>query len=249
MEADIIGLNKILDCIKGSSFTKLAVYRYPQNSGNIPVFEKLNAKSNHELVKDFNEWGKNIDNSVIYEINLFDNVLVSFDENGQEKLKRDNAKNGKAKFYIQFKKDSNNNNYSNNSNNTDMATIVGLVSENLRKSQEDNLILKELAELKNKITIMEEDEDEEEETGLAGLKPENIGQFISALQMLSGNNSKPTTSVINGVMEEKKENIKKAIGILYKYDPDLDQDLLKLSSLAENNNATFKMLLTTLRNM
>lgn len=249
MEADIIGLNKILDCIKGSSFTKLAVYRYPQNSGNIPVFEKLNAKSNHELVKDFNEWGKNIDNSVIYEINLFDNVLVSFDENGQEKLKRDNAKNGKAKFYIQFKKDSNNSNYSNNSNNTDMATIVGLVSENLRKSQEDNLILKELAELKNKITIMEEDEDEEEETGLGGLKAENIGQFISALQMLSGNNSQPTTSVINGVMEEKKENIKKAIGILYKYDPDLDQDLLKLSSLAENNNATFKMLLTTLRNM
>ena len=248
MEADIIGLNKILDCIKGSSFTKLAVYRYPQNSGNIPVFEKLNAKSNHELVKEFNEWGKNIDNSVIYEINLFDNVLVSFDENGQEKLKRDNAKNGKAKFYIQFKKDSNNNNYSNGSNNTDMATIVGLVSENLRKSQEDNLILKELAELKNKITIMEEDDDEEE-TGLAGLKPENIGQFISALQMLSGNNSQPTTSVINGVMEEKKENIKKAIGILYKYDPDLDQDLLKLSSLAENNNATFKMLLTTLRNM
>ena len=248
MEADIIGLNKILDCIKGSSFTKLAVYRYPQNSGNIPVFEKLNAKSNHELVKDFNEWGKNIDNSVIYEINLFDNVLVSFDENGQEKLKRDNAKNGKAKFYIQFKKDTNNNNYSNGSN-TDMATIVGLVSENLRKSQEDNLILKELAELKNKITIMEEDEDEEEETGLAGLKPENIGQFISALQMLSGNNSQPTTTVINGVMEEKKENIKKAIGILYKHDPDLDQDLLKLSSLAENNNATFKMLLTTLRNM
>jgi len=249
MEADIIGLNKILDCIKGSSFTKLAVYRYPQNSGNIPVFEKLNAKSNYELVKDFNEWGKNIDNSVIYEINLFDNVLVSFDENGQEKLKRDNAKNGKAKFYIQFKKDSNNSNYSNNSNNTDMATIVGLVSENLRKSQEDNLILKELADLKSKITIMEEEEEEEEETGLAGLKAENIGQFISALQMLSGNKSQPTTSVINGVMEEKKENIKKAIGILYKYDSDLDQDLLKLSSLAENNNATFKMLLTTLRNM
>jgi hypothetical protein len=248
MEADIIGLNKILDCIKGSSFTKLAVYRYPQNSGNIPVFEKLNAKSNHELVKDFNEWGKNIDNSVIYEINLFDNVLVSFDENGQEKLKRDNAKNGKAKFYIQFKKDTNNNSYSNGSN-TDMATIVGLVSENLRKSQEDNLILKELADLKSKITIMEEEEEEEEETGLAGLKAENIGQFISALQMLSGNKSQPTTSVINGVMEEKKENIKKAIGILYKYDPDLDQDLLKLSNLAENNNATFKMLLTTLRNM
>ena len=33
-----------------------------------------------------------------------------------------------------------------------MATILGLVSENLRKSQEDNLILKELAELKTKIT-------------------------------------------------------------------------------------------------
>jgi hypothetical protein len=248
MEADIIGLNKILDCIKGSNFTKLAVYRYPQNSGNIPVFEKLNAKSNHELVKDFNDWGKNIDNSVIYEINLFDDVSVTFDDNGQEKLKRTASKTGKAKFYIQFKKDNNNSYNNNGSSNTDMATIVGLVSENLRKSQEDNLILKELAELKNKITIIEEEE-EEEPTGLGALNPQSIGQFIQAFQMLSGNNAPPTTTVINGVMDEKKENIKKAIGILYKYDPDLDQDLLKLSSLAENNNATFKMLLTTLRNM
>lgn len=249
MEADIIGLNKILDCIKGSNFTKLAVYRYPQNSGNIPVFEKLNAKSNHELVRDFNDWGKNIDNSVIYEINLFDDVSVTFDDNGQEKLKRSASKTGKAKFYIQFKKDTNSNNYNSNGSNTDMATIVGLVSENLRKSQEDNLILKELAELKSKITIMEDDEEEEEEKGLAGLNPQSIGQIISAIQMLSGNQSAPTTSVINGVLDDKKENIKKAINILYKYDPDLDQDLLKLSSLAENNNSTFKMLLTTLRNM
>jgi len=247
MEADIIGLNKILDCVKNSGFTKLAVYRYPQNSGNIPVFEKLNAKSNHELVKDFLNWGQNIDNSVIYEINLFDDVLVSFDENGQEKLKRNNAKNGKAKFYIQFKKDNNNSYTNNNNTSNDLATIVNLVSENLRKSQEDNLILKELAELKNKINTLEEEE--EEETGLMGLKTENIGQIMSAIQMLSGNKSQPTTSVINGVMEEKRENIKKAIGILYKYDPDLDQDLLKLSNLAENNNSTFKMLLTTLRNM
>ena len=248
MEADIIGLNKILDCVKGSGYTKLAVYRYPQNSGNIPVFEKLDAKSNHELVRDFNDWGKNIDNSVIYEINLFNDVNVSFDDNGQEKLKRTNSKTGKAKFFIQFKKDSNTN-YNSNGSSTDMATIVGLVSENLKKSQEDNLILKELAELKSKITIMEEEDDEEEENGLAGLKPENIGQILSAIQMLSGNKSAPTTSVINGVLDDKKENIKKAINILYKYDPDLDQDLLKLSSLAENNNSTFKMLLTTLRNM
>ena len=248
MEADIIGLNKILDCIKGSNFTKLAVYRYPQNSGNIPVFEKLNSKSNHELVRDFNDWGKNIDNSVIYEINLFDDVSVTFDDNGQEKLKRTASKTGKAIFYIQFKKDTNSNNYNSNGSNNDMANIVSLVSENLRKSQEDNLILKELAELKSKITIMEDDE-EEEETGLAGLNTQSIGQIISAIQMLSGNQSAPTTSVINGVLDDKKENIKKAINILYKYDPDLDQDLLKLSSLAENNNSTFKMLLTTLRNM
>ena len=249
MEADIIGFNKIIDCVKNSGFSKLAVYRYPQNSGNIPVFEKLNAKSNHELVKDFQNWCQNIDNSVIYEINLFDDVLVSFDENGQEKLKRNNAKNGKAKFYIQFKKDNNNSYTNNNNTSNDLATIVSLVSENLKKSQEDNLILKELAELKTKINTLEEEEEEEETSGLGALKPENIGQILSAIQMLSGNKSQPTTSVINGVMEEKRENIKKAIGILYKYDPDLDQDLLKLSNLAENNNSTFKMLLTTLRNM
>tara|TARA_R110000868_G_scaffold402001_1_gene677899 strand:+ start:360 stop:515 length:156 start_codon:yes stop_codon:yes gene_type:complete len=48
---------------------------------------------------------------------------------------------------------------------------------------------------------------------------------------------------------DKIANINKAVKILAKYDSEIDTDLLKLSSLAENQTATFEMLLKTLRNM
>ena len=69
------------------------------------------------------------------------------------------------------------------------------------------------------------------------------------------NNQQPP--VINGVdevaeftyLDIKKANINKAIKILYKYNPNLDTDLLKLSQLAETKTDTFNMLITTLRSM
>jgi len=245
MEADIVGLQKILDTIKGSGFTKCTVFRYPQNSGNIPVFEKLTSKNAHDLLNSFSDWGRNIDNSVLYEINLFDDLSVVVDEfTGQEKQLKNKTKNGKAKFYIQFKKEAS----INGSTNNDLATIVGLVSENLKKSQEDNLILKEISDLKSKITELEEEEEEDQDNGLGAITPSAIMQVISAIQSMNKNNQAPA---INGVdeVDDFKININKAIRILHKYDPQLDQDLLKLSHLAENNNSTFKMLLSTLRSM
>lgn len=245
MEADIIGLNKIIDTIKNLNFSKISIYRYPQNSGNLPVFEKLHLKNNFEVIKEFTEWGRNIDNSVIYEISLFNDVDITIDNQGKEVTKKSQSRTSKARFLIQFKKEQQN--YSSNNQNNDLTTIVSLVSENLKKSQEENLILKELTELKAKITELEEEE-EDEPNILNGIKPEMISQFLGALGMFTNNNNKQS-SVINGVIDDKKENINKAIKILYKYDEDLDKDLLKLSSLAENNNSTFKMLLQTLRSM
>ena len=71
---------------------------------------------------------------------------------------------------------------------------------------------------------------------------------MSAIQMLNPNNNSNKT-VINGLTDDKKANIQKALKVLFKHDPELDTDLLKLSDLAENNNGTFKMLLNTLRSM
>ena len=47
----------------------------------------------------------------------------------------------------------------------------------------------------------------------------------------------------------QKENINKAIKILYKNNKQLDTDLLKLAELSETKKDTFDMLLQTLRNM
>ena len=80
------------------------------------------------------------------------------------------------------------------------------------------------------------------------LNPNNLNMIMSAIQMLN-NNGQQNKTTINGLTDDKKANINKALKVLYQHDPDLDTDLLKLSDLAENNNGTFKMLLNTLRSM
>ena len=50
-------------------------------------------------------------------------------------------------------------------------------------------------------------------------------------------------------IDQKKLNLNKAIKILFKNDPDLDTDLLKLAEISETKKDTFKMLITTLRSM
>lgn len=245
MEADFVGLNKITDVLKSSGFSKCSIYRYPNSTGSLPVFQKLNTKNNHELVSSFIEWGKNIDNNVIYEITLFNNVDTIIDESGAEKVVKTKSKEEKAKFCIQFKKEA-----SIGSNNTgSIESIVGLVSDRMIKLQEENAIMSEIKAIKDKLTELEsEEEEEEEESDLGALNPNNLNMIMSAIQMLNGNSQQNKTT-INGLTDDKKANIQKALKVLYKHDPDLDTDLLKLSDLAENNNSTFKMLLNTLRSM
>jgi hypothetical protein len=58
---------------------------------------------------------------------------------------------------------------------------------------------------------------------------------------------------LNGVetpeLSTQKDNINKAIKILYKNNKNLDTDLLKLAELSETKPDTFNMLLSTLRGM
>ena len=243
MEADFLGLNKIVDVIKSSGFTKCSIYRYPNSTGNLPVYQKLTTKTNHELCQSFIDWGRNIDNNVIYEITLFNNVDTVINDSGEEKIVKTKSKEEKAKFLIQFKKEAS----LVNGTSTDINSIVGLVADKINKANEENLIINEIKSIKEKLSQLEEEE-EEEESNLGALNPNNLNMIMSAIQMLNPNNQQNKT-VINGLSDDKKANINKALKVLYKYDPDLDTDLLKLSDLAENNNTTFKMLLTTLRNM
>lgn len=59
---------------------------------------------------------------------------------------------------------------------------------------------------------------------------------------------KKTTST-SSMTEEKRERLKTAIRVLYKYDSRLDEDLLKLAKLAKNNTPMFKTVLSNLRSL
>jgi hypothetical protein len=244
MEADFVGLNKIVDVIKSSGFVKCSIYRYPNSTGSLPVFQKLNTKNNHELCTQFIDWGKHIDNNVVYEVTLFNNVDTVVDETGQEKVSKTKSKDDKAKFLVQFKKEASITATGGN----DINTIVGLVADKINKANEENILMNEIKSIKDKLSQLESEDEDEDESDLGALNPNNLNMLMSAIQMLNPNKPNNTT-VINGLSDDKKSNIQKALKVLYKHDPDLDTDLLKLSDLAENNNATFKMLLTTLRNM
>ena len=127
------------------------------------------------------------------------------------------------------------------------------IIKEIAKAQEDNLILKEIADLKNKLASFEEEEEEEEEKGLAGIDPNQINQIVGLINMFK---PKQQNTTIAGVETDEnkpnntdfKSNINKAIGILYKHDKNLDTDLLKLASIAETSPNTFNMFVNMLRN-
>jgi hypothetical protein len=99
--------------------------------------------------------------------------------------------------------------------------------------------------------MMSEEEEEEEEKGvLEGLNGLNIANIVTLLQGLNLMKA-PNKQAINGVEDnsEFKTNINKAIKTLYKNNPKLDSDLLKLADISENNPSMFNMLLNTLRTM
>jgi hypothetical protein len=96
----------------------------------------------------------------------------------------------------------------------------------------------------------EEEEEEEEKSVLEGLNGINIANIVTLLQGLNLMKA-PAKQAINGIDDnsEFKTNINKAIKTLYKNNPKLDSDLLKLADISETNPSMFNMLLNTLRTM
>jgi len=97
--------------------------------------------------------------------------------------------------------------------------------------------------------MKEEEEEEKEVNGISPDMAQQMAQIMGIINMFKKPNTPPT---INGAEETQsnfKENINKALKTLYKYDKNLDTDLLKLSEIAENKPDTFNMLINTLRQM
>ena len=101
----------------------------------------------------------------------------------------------------------------------DVSLLRADIIKEIAKAQEDNLILKEIAELKNKLaSFEEEEEEEEEEKGLSGIDPNQINQIVGLINMFK---PKQQNTTIAGVETEEnkpsntdfKSNINKAIAI------------------------------------
>lgn len=254
MNVDFIGIENVSKAIELSKLTKFTIYRASEKGHYTPIFECIDSDSNETAVEQFNELAKLLNPYIQYKITLFDFAETSLDANGQPVVKKGNNKTQKRHYFtftlntapsLQPSQQPTNPNLG-----LDVASLRADILKELSKSQEENAILKEIAELKKKFAELDEEEEEEEESGLAGIDKNQLGQIIGLINMFKPQNQ-PTT--INGTDEKTpdifKSNINKAIKTLYKYDKQLDTDLLKLSEIAESKPDTFNMLLSTLRSM
>lgn len=121
----------------------------------------------------------------------------------------------------------------------------------------DDLILQKLQSIESRLSDIEEEDIEEEE------QPQSVGAIFNNLlqneqiqQAMAGLISgiamkflqpKNVVTQLAGIPEEQDEKIATAIDILKKHDSNLGDDLLKLSTIAENDPAQFNFLITMLR--
>jgi gluconate kinase len=104
-------------------------------------------------------------------------------------------------------------------------------------------------------TVEEDDEEEEvkQDTGLMGLidtalKSEEMkGMLINGFMGLANKFIQPKTTALAGIPEEQDAKISQAIELLKQHDNILGDDLLKLASIAVNDNGQFNFLLSMLR--
>lgn len=250
MQVDILGLENVVSYIQATKLSKFIIQRAGANAQAIPVFECIDSDSNSNAINEFSKWAAVMNNSIPYKITLFDFALIKQDENGQVKIEKSKNKSGKSEvtFVINTAMQTPTTNQQQNTMGFDLAGLRADIIKDISKQQEDNAILAEIKRLSSRLDELDADEEEEEEEssgpgGLGGLDATQLQSIMGLVNMFK-TPTQPTQ--INGV-EEVKENINKAIKILYKHDKSLDTDLLKLADLAENKPDTFKMLLETLR--
>jgi hypothetical protein len=254
MVVDILGTENVLKYIESSKLSKFTIHRL-NGTQNICIFESLDTSENKDIINKFANWADFMNNNIPYKITLFDFAEVQTDVNGQTKISKSKYKNGKmeATFILNSVQNFAPTKENQNTSNFDMASFRAEIINEIAKKQDENLILNEIKNLKLKFEELEEEEEEEEETKaglLNGIDSNQISQIMGLINMF-----KPAPVVINGIEDitteqtSKTQNINNAIKILYKYDKNLDTDLLKLANLAETKTDTFNMLISTLRSM
>lgn len=262
MQVDIIGIEDVLKYIEATKLSKFTVQR-SNGAGYIPCYECIDSETNANAVNEFRKWAEIVKNNMAYKLNCFDMAEVIIDANGNEKLKKSNKRSGKMECTFVLNQGYQNSFAGNKTEQLehqhfDMADFRKQVIKEIAEQNEKNEILNEIKSMKLELAQLkqldEEEEEEDEKPTIAGIPSDQITQIMGLVNMFRGSQSPP---VINGAdeiadftdLDIKKANLNKAIKILYKYDPNLDTDLLKLSQLAETKTDTFNMLITTLRSM
>lgn len=252
MEVDVIGIDNVVENIKLTGLTKFSIDRVGSSKNSLPIYELLNSNSNDKAVMEFRKWANIYNNSIPYKITLFNKLETAVDEFGNEKTSKSKGKTEKAEFYFRINENPSNLSYGTQTYNLNGVADRETIRREILKEQEENDIKNQIASLSSKIdAMMNEEEEEEEEKGvLEGLNGLNIANIVTLLQGLNLMKA-PNKQAINGVEDnsEFKTNINKAIKTLYKNNPKLDTDLLKLADISENNPSMFNMLLNTLRTM
>lgn len=253
MEVDVIGIDNIVENIKLTGLTKFSIDRVGSSKNGLPIYELLNSNSNDKAVMEFRKWANIYNNSIPYKITLFNKLETAIDEFGNEKTSKSKGKSEKAEFYFRINENPSNLSYGTQTYNLNGVTDRETIRREILKEQEENDIKNQIASLSAKIDSLMSDEEEEEENekgileGLNGLNIANIVTLLQGLNLMKA----PNKQAINGIEDnsEFKTNINKAIKTLYKNNPKLDTDLLKLADISENNPSMFNMLLNTLRQM
>jgi len=277
MSIDVIGINPVANLIRQSGLTKFIIYREGAGKGSTPVFENIFCDSNPKTVTSFTDWASNLLNSnpvntTVYDIFLFDERALIDEEESEaeegEDIKRPLRSKKKAnKIRFRFQLASNNMmqgmNGQQNSNyvtKEDMGKIVTealIAAEGVRANNE----------ILNRLKALEED-DEDDEDDQDFDSSDSLGRIEKIFDRVEGlitkkkikdkseENELELADSVSGVEDIKKKtgrdvkkNINLAITKLYKYDKDLDLDLLKFAELAEKDTEQFKTFIKALRAM
>ena len=255
MQVDIIGIEDVLKYIQATKLSKFTVHRQ-NGAGYIPCFECLDSESNSNAVNEFTQWASIIKNNSPYKLNVFDVAETIIDANGNEKIKKSGKRSGKMECTFVLNQGYNNVGINKNepTEHFDQNDFRKQVIKEIAEQNEKNEILNEIKALRLKFAELEEEEEEEvaEEGGIAGISGTQISQIMGLVNLFK----QQQNPALNGEIEPtiidiniQKDNINKAIKILYKNNKQLDTDLLKLAELSETKRDTFNMLLQTLRNM
>ena len=257
MFADCNGTQNVLKYISNSGHSKFHITKYGTSKSSIPLYYCVHTNTNKAAAEAFYNWAQTCgqgNNPNLYCLTLFSDT----DENN-------GLKAGKAgKCEIIFSLNETPGEFKTPGASFDYSEAYNKGKQEAEQEAEKRTLLQEMQALRLELqqikNELEEEQEEEEQESASISGPEQMAQYIAMLQgLLKPNNppqlngtettAPPTPPKKTLFNAEQSANINTALRLLYKNNPQIDTDLLKLANISENQPATFKILLNSLRNM